>query len=69
MAAPACFLGPFAWKIFFHPLTLRGCPSLTLRCVFCMQQNSGSCLRIQSVSLCHFIGELSSLILRDIRDQ
>jgi hypothetical protein len=31
-----------------------------------MQQNSGSCLCIQSVSLCLFIGELIPLILRDI---
>jgi hypothetical protein len=29
-----------------------------------MQQNVGSCLYIQSVSLCLFIGELSPLILR-----
>ena len=23
MATPACFLGPFAWNIFFHPFILR----------------------------------------------
>jgi hypothetical protein len=23
MAIPACFLGPFAWKIVFQPFTLR----------------------------------------------
>jgi hypothetical protein len=34
-----------------------------------MYQNAGSCLRIQSVSLSLFIGELSSLMLTDIRDQ
>jgi len=34
-----------------------------------MQQNVGSCLGIQSVSLCLFIGDLSALMLRDIRDQ
>jgi hypothetical protein len=33
-----------------------------------MQQNSGSSLSIQCVSLC-LIGEMSPLILRDIRDQ
>ena len=27
----------------------------------------GSCLSIQSVSLCHFIGELNPLMLRDIK--
>ena len=32
-----------------------------------MQQNDGSYLRIQFVSLCLFIGELSLLVLRDIK--
>ena len=34
-----------------------------------MQQNVGSCSRSQSVSLCLFIGELSPLMLRDIKEQ
>ena len=34
-----------------------------------MQQNVRSCVQIQSVSVCLFIGELSSLILRDIKDR
>jgi hypothetical protein len=34
-----------------------------------MQQNVASCLRSQSVSLCLFIGELSPLILRDIKEK
>jgi hypothetical protein len=25
VATPDCLLGPFAWKIFFHPLTLSQC--------------------------------------------
>jgi hypothetical protein len=33
-----------------------------------MQQNVGSCLYIQSVNLCLFIGELSPLMLRDIKE-
>jgi hypothetical protein len=33
-----------------------------------MQQSAGSCLHIQSVSLCLFIGELSPLMLRDIKE-
>ena len=37
--------------------------------VSCMQQNDGSCLYIQSASLCLFISELSLLMLRDINDQ
>jgi hypothetical protein len=34
-----------------------------------MQQNVGSCLHIQSDSLCLFIGELSPFILRDIKEK
>ena len=69
MATPACFLGPFAWKNFSQPFTLSRCLSLCLRCVSCTQQNVGSCFRIQSLSLCLFIGELRPLILSDINDQ
>jgi hypothetical protein len=34
-----------------------------------MQQNVGTCLRSQSVSLCLFIRELSPLIIRDITEK
>jgi hypothetical protein len=43
--------------------------SLSLMLVFCVQQNAGSCLCIKSVSLCLFIGKLSPLILRDIKEK
>jgi hypothetical protein len=33
-----------------------------------MQQNVESCLCIQSVSLCRFIGELGPLVFRDIKE-
>ena len=69
MATPAYFLGPFAWKTFSQPFTLSRCLSLWLRRVSCKQQNVGFCFRIQSLSLCLFIGELSPLILSDINDQ
>ena len=69
IATPACFLGPFDWKIFSQPFTLRECLSLRWRCVSCMQQKDGSCFHIHSVSVCLFIGELSPLILRNINDQ
>jgi hypothetical protein len=61
-------LGPFAWKILFQPFTLRWCLFLSLRRISCMQQNTASCLCIQSVGLCHFIGELSLLMLRDTKE-
>ena len=35
----------------------------------CMLQNAGSCLTIQSVSICLFIGEFSPSILRDIKQR
>jgi hypothetical protein len=34
-----------------------------------MQQNVGSCLCSQSVRLCLFTGELSPLILREIKEK
>ena len=53
----------------FTVFNLKSYLSLLLRCVSCMQQNDGSCFHIHSVSLCLFIGELSSLILRTINDK
>jgi hypothetical protein len=43
--------------------------SLSLRWVPYKDQNVGSCLCSLSVSLCLFIGELSPLILRDIKEK
>ena len=69
IATPACFLGPFDWKKFFQPFTLRRCLASRLRCVSCMQQKGEFYFCIQSVSLYLFIDELSPFILRDINDQ
>ena len=79
MATPTCILGPFAWKIAFQPFTGKEfyftgkCLSLTLRCVSCMQQNAGSWLSIQSISLCFFIFFLNwgveSIMLGDINEK
>jgi hypothetical protein len=69
MATPAYFFRPFAWKIVFQPFILRYWLSFSLRWVSCKQENVGSCLCSQSVSLCLFIGELSPLILRDIKEK
>ena len=66
MATPACFLGPFAWKNCF-PAFYSKVESVFVTEVSCMQQNVGSCLSTQSVSVCLFIGDLSPLILRDIK--
>ena len=57
IATPACFLGPFDWKIFPQPLILRYCLSLEFMCVSCMQQKDGFCLLIHSANLCLFIDD------------
>jgi hypothetical protein len=62
------FLATICLENFFHPFTVR-CLSLSLRWVSCMQQNVGYYLCNHSVSLCLFIGELSALILRDIKEK
>ena len=67
-ATLACFLGPFDWKVFSHPFTLRYHLSLKLRCVSCKQQKDGFCFRIHSVSLYLFMGKLRLLTFRDIND-
>ena len=69
MATPTCFFRPFAWKIVFQPFTLMQNLSFFSRWVICKQQNSGSCLCSQSISLCLFIGEFSPLMLREIKEK
>ena len=69
MASLPCFFRLFALKIFFQPFTLRQCLSFSLRWVSCKQQNVGSCLCSQSISLCLFIGKLSPSMLRNIKQQ
>lgn len=64
IAIPAWFLGLFDWKNLSPALYTEVVSNLLLKCVSCMQQNDGSCLWIQSVSLCLFIEEFSTLILR-----
>jgi hypothetical protein len=43
--------------------------SFLLKSVYCMKKNAGSFLCIHSVSICLFIGELSPLILRNIKER
>ena len=69
IATCACFLGPFAWKIFLHPFTLRYCLSLLLMCISHMQHNGGSVLCIQCVNLCVCIGDFYQLILRNFKER
>jgi hypothetical protein len=69
MATLGYFFRSFAWKIVFQPFILRYFLSFSPRWVSCKQQNVGSCLCNQFVSLCLFIVELSPLIFRDIKEK
>jgi hypothetical protein len=69
MATPAHFLGHLLGKLFSKSFTLRQYLSLSLKYISCMKQNAASCLPIQSVSRFLVIGELSPLMLRDIKEK
>jgi hypothetical protein len=63
------FLGTLCLENLFQPFILKKCLFLSLMCVSCMQWHAGSYLCIQSANLCLFIGDLNSLMLRDIKHQ
>ena len=52
IATPSFFCFPFAWNIFFHPLTFSLYVSWGLKWVSCRKHIYGSCLSIHSASLC-----------------
>ena len=54
IATPVFFCFPFAWSIFFHPLTFRLYVSLGLKWVSCRQHIYVSCFCIHSASLHNF---------------
>ena len=56
IATPAFFCFPFAWNIFFHPLTFSLYVFLGLKWVSCKQRIYGSCFCIHSASLCLLVG-------------
>jgi hypothetical protein len=74
VATPACFGGPYIWKILFYPFTLSQCLSLSVRYFSCGQQVVRSCFLFplvclnrsyfltQLAILCLLIGELRPLI-------
>ena len=59
IATPAFFCFPFAWNMFFHPLTFSLYVSLGLKWVSCRQYIYGSCFCIHSPSLCLLVGALN----------
>ena len=68
VATPAFFCFPFAWNIFFHPLTFSLYVSLDLKWVSCRQHIYGSCFCIHSTSLCLLVGEFNPFTFKVIID-
>jgi len=60
IATPAFFCFPFAWNIFFHPLTFSLYVSLGLKCI--------SCFYIHSASLCLLVGAFNPFTFKVIID-
>ena len=68
IATPAFFYFPFAWNIFFHPLTFSLYVSYGLKWVSCRQHIYGSCFCIHSASLCLFVGAFNPFTFKVIID-
>jgi len=62
IATPPLFCFPFAWNIFFHPLTFNLYVSLGLKWVSCRQNIYGSCFYIHSAILCLLAGAFNPFI-------
>ena len=65
---PAFFWFPFAWNIFFHPLTFSLYVSLGLKWVSCKQHIYRSCFCIHSASLCLLVGAFNPFTFKVIID-
>ena len=68
IATPAFFCFPFAWNIFFHPLTFNLYVSLCLKWVSCRQHIYGSCFCIHSASLWLLVGAFNPFTFKAIID-
>ena len=70
VATPALFCFPFAWNIFFHPLSFSLYVSLGLKWVSFRQYIYiyGSCFGIHSVSLCLLVGTFNPFTFKVIID-
>ena len=64
----AFFCFPFAWNIFFHPLTFSHYVSWGLKWVSCRQHIYGSCFCIHSASLYLLVGTFNPFIFKVIID-
>jgi hypothetical protein len=61
------FLGTIFLENYFPGFYSEVVSDFVIEWVSCMHLNVGFCLHIKSVSLCLFIGELSPLTLRDVK--
>ena len=68
IATPAFFCFPFAWNIFFHPLTFSLYVFLGMKWVSCRQHIYGSCFCVHSASLCLLVGALNPFTFKVIID-
>ena len=68
IATPVFFCFPFAWNIFFHPLTFSLYVSLGLKWVSCRQHIYGSYFCIHSASLWLLVGPFNPPTFKVIID-
>ena len=64
----AFFCFPFAWNIFFHPITFSLYVSWSQKQVSCRQHMYGSCFSIHSASLCLLVGAFNPFTFKVIID-
>ena len=68
IATPTFFCLPFAWNIFFHPLTFSLDVSWGLKWISYRQHVYGSCFCIHSASLCLLVGAFNPFTFKVIID-
>ena len=68
IATTAFFCFPFAWNIFFQPLTFSLYVSLGLKWVSCRQHIYASCFYIHSAHLCLLVGTFIPFTFKVIID-
>ena len=68
IATPTFFCLPFAWNVFFHPLTFSLYVSLGLKWVSCRQHIYRSCFCIHSASMFLVVGVFNPFTFKVIID-
>ena len=68
IVTPAFFCFPFAWNVFFHPLTFSLYVSLGMKWISFRQDIYESCFSIHSASLCLLVGAFTLFTFKVIID-